>query len=551
MKLRTDCIPEFRFASRRSPVYAPRQMVAASQPLAVAAGLELLDAGGNAADAAVAVAAVLAVVEPCSTGLGGDAFVLFHEAGAGQTFGLNGSGRSPRTLTRDAVLSMGFAEGIPQLHALTVTVPGACGAWCDLAERFGKLGLARCLQPAIRLASEGFVVGPVTAQLWKRGAEGQLATAPGGRELTLDGRAPRPGERFVNKGLAGVLEGLAKGGKGFFYQGDTARRIAAAVQGAGGLLAEEDLAAHGAAATCWTEPLSVSYGGYALQECPPNGQGIVALIALNILKQLDREFTGDPQGVRRFHLMVEALRQAFGLARSHVADPDLADVPVEALLSESLAQKLASAIRTDRCLEQCPSLNPLPGSETVYFCTADSWGNACSMVNSNYMGFGTGIVPAGLGFSLQNRGANFSWEPDHPNCLGPGKRPFHTIIPAMLTDASGRLAAAMGVMGAFMQPQGHLQVLVNLLDHGLDPQAALDLPRFCLKSGSFGSVLCLEEGVPEETAAGLAALGHRIERTAGYDRALFGRGQVIIRDQNSGGYCAGSDPRADGLALGR
>ena len=526
-------------------------MVAASQPLAVAAGLEMLDAGGTAADAAVATAAVLAVVEPCSTGLGGDAFVLFHDASEGRTFGLNGSGRSPGALTREAVVQQGFAEGIPPHHALTVTVPGACAAWCDLAERFGRLGLPRCLEPAQRLAFEGFVIGPVTAELWRRGAEGQLRTAPGGRELTLDGRAPRPGERFVNKGMSGVLVGLAAGGKDFFYQGDTARRIAAAVREAGGLLSAEDLAAHGASAPCWTEPLSVPFQGYALQECPPNGQGIVALIALNILKQLDKEFTGEPLGVRRLHLMVESLRQAFGLARAHVADPELVEVPVAELLSESLARRLAADIRTDRCLEQSPSLNPLPGSETVYFCTADQAGNACSMVNSNYMGFGTGIVPAGLGFSLQNRGANFSWNPEHPNCLGPGKRPFHTIIPAMLTHADGRLAAAMGVMGAFMQPQGHLQVLVNLLEHGMDPQAALDLPRFCLKSGSFGSVLCLEEGIPEDTAAGLAALGHQVERTCGYERALFGRGQVIVRDHASGSYCAGSDPRADGLALGR
>lgn len=570
-------MPDLPFTSRRSPVYGRRGMVAASQPLAVAAGLEILAAGGNAADAAVAAAAALNVTEPTSTGIGGDCFALYYEAATGRITALNGSGRAPAGLTLERLRREGFGDVLPPYHAHTVTVPGACAGWCDLIERHGSLPLARILAPAVRLAEEGFPVAPITAYHWARGAERQLAHAPGGRELTIEGRAPRPGEIFRNPGLARTLRAVAEGGKDAFYRGPIAEAIAATVQAAGGCMTVEDLAGH---TSTWDEPISTTYRGLRIWECPPNGQGLAALLALNILEGFDLASL-DPLSPERLHLAIEAMRLAFADARWYIADPQFTDVPIYQLLSKDYAAERRKLINPSHATLDQRRGTPIAGSDTVYFCVVDAAGNACSFINSNYMGFGTGIVPAGWGFTLQNRGHNFSLDPAHPNALAPGKRPYHTIIPGMITrdrkpeaggleagkldegilpaqstnsqstspQSTNLLLAPFGVMGGFMQPQGHLQVVVALADDGLDPQAALDRPRFCIGDGAAGGRVSLEEGIPAATVAALAGMGHPVDVVAGHERALFGRGQIIRRDPETGVLCGGSDPRADGCAM--
>jgi gamma-glutamyltranspeptidase / glutathione hydrolase len=528
-------------------------MVAASQPLAVAAGLEILAAGGNAADAAVATAAALNVTEPTSTGIGGDCFALFFDAATGQVTALNGSGRAPAALTLGRLEQEGLGRELPPYHPYTITVPGACAGWCDLNERHGRLPLSRILAPAIRLADEGFPVAPITAYFWQRGAERQLAQAPGGRELTIDGRGPRPGEIFRNPGLARTLRAVAGGGKAAFYQGRIAEAIAVTVQRAGGCLSVEDLASH---CSTWDEPISTTYRGLRIWECPPNGQGLAALLALNLLEGFDLAAL-DPVSPERLHLEIEAMRLAFADTCWYVADPVFDPAPLDALLSKDYAAKRRRLINPGRATLNQRRGSPVAGSDTVYFSVVDGEGNACSFINSNYMGFGTGIVPSGWGFSLQNRGHNFSLDPDHPNALAPGKRPYHTIIPALATRAEDdTLIASFGVMGGFMQPQGHVQVVVALADDRLDPQAALDRPRFCIEAvgpsqwdGALDSKVALEDGIPAATLTVLAAMGHPVTPVSGHERAIFGRGQIILRDPATGVLCGGSDPRADGCAM--
>ena len=537
--------PPLPFASRRSPVYARRGMVASSQPLATEAGLEILRRGGNAADAAVATAATLALTEPTSTGLGGDCFALFYEGASGKVTALNGSGRAPARLTLDLLREQGFGRALPPLHAHNVTVPAACAGWCDLIDRHGTLEMAQILETPTRLADDGFPVEPITAYYWARGGARQLGKAFGGSQLLLGGRAPEAGEIFRNPGLARTFRAIAKEGKDAFYRGEIARKIAAAVQASGGVMTEEDLAAHH---STWDEPIATSYRGVRLWECPPNGQGIVALLALNVLSELP--LPRDLLSTDGLHLLIESLRLAFADAQRYVADPAKADVPTKALLGRAYAKRRAALVNPKRANPRAAPGSLKAGSDTVYFSVVDGSGNACSFINSNYMGFGTGIVPEGTGFPLQNRGANFSLDPAHPNALAPGKRPYHTIIPGMATrEADGSLYASFGVMGGFMQPQGHVQVLLGLLS-GLDPQAALDRPRICLDEGEPGGTVLVEEGIPDRTMAGLKARGHRVQRVTGHERAVFGRGQVILRDPETGVLCGGSDPRADGCALG-
>ena len=521
-------------------------MVATSQPLAVAAGLEVLSQGGNAADAAVSTAAALNVTEPTSTGIGGDCFALYYDASSGQVSALNGSGRSPQALSLERLQAEGLGDALPAFHPYTITVPGACAGWHDLVERHGRMSLSAVLEPAIRLAEEGFPAAPLTSHYWERGAQRQLRTAPNGQELTLEGRAPRPGEIFRNPGLARTLRRVAEGGKLAFYQGEIAAAIAAVVQQAGGCLDEADLAAH---TSTWEQPISATYRGLRIWECPPNGQGLVALMALNILESYDLASQA-PLSAERLHLEIEALRLAFADARWYIADPATHPAPLERLLSkEYAAQRRQHLDVAEATLDQVRGA-PYASSDTVYLSVVDREGNACSFINSNYMGFGTGIVPKGWGFTLQNRGHNFSLVPGHPNALAPGKRPYHTIIPAMATrQADGALYASFGVMGGFMQPQGHLQVVVALADDGLDPQAALDRPRFCIEDGTSGGAVAIEEGFPQNTIDDLERMGHPLRRVSGYERATFGRGQIILRDPSSGVLAGGSDPRADGCAM--
>ena len=534
------------FSSRRSPVLGKRGIVAASQPLAVAAGLEVLSKGGNAADAAVATAATLNVTEPSSTGIGGDCFALFYDAKTRHVTALNGSGRAPASLTLERLQREGYGEELPPYHPYTITAPGACAGWCDLLELHGRLPISGVLAPAIRLAEEGFPVAPLTAHGWHLGVEQQLRHTLGGLELTINGRAPRTGEIFHNPNLARTFRRVAEGGKQAFYQGEIAAAIASTVQKAGGCLTEADLAAH---TSTWEQPISTVYRGIRVWECPPNGQGLTALIGLNILEGFDLAAL-PALSPERLHLAIEALRLAFADTRWYVADPAFNPAPLEGLLSKEYAAERRRLIDTQRAMLDQVHGSPVAGSDTVYLSVVDGEGNACSFINSNYMGFGTGIVPSGWGFSLQNRGHNFSLDPNHPNALAPRKRPYHTIIPAMAThQADDSLYASFGVMGGFMQPQGHLQVTIALVDDGLDPQAALDRARFYIQDGQAREKVLLEDGISLGTVARLSEMGHSVTPVSGYGRGTFGRGQIIIRDSDSGVLWAGSDPRADGCAM--
>jgi gamma-glutamyltranspeptidase/glutathione hydrolase len=542
---------DLAFTSRRSPVYSLAGMVATTQPLAVAAGLKILSEGGNAADAAVATAAALNVTEPTSTGLGGDCFALFYEAATGQITALNGSGRAPAALSLDRLNNEGFQGELPPYHPYTITVPGACAGWCDLVACHGQLALQQILAPAIKLAEEGFPVSSITSHYWNNSA-GRLATVAGGIELTINGRAPRPGEIFRNPGLARTLRKIAEGGKTSFYQGEIAQAIANVIQEAGGCLTESDLAAH---TSTWERPICTTYRGFRIWECPPNGQGLATLLALNLLEGFDLASL-PPLSSQRLHLMIEAMRLAFADTRWYVADQEFNPAPVEQLCSKDYADQRRRLIHPKHATLDQQRGSPTSSSDTVYLCAVDADGNACSFINSNYSGFGTGIVPSGWGFSLQNRGYGFSLDPSHPNALAPGKRPYHTIIPALITldaDPGAKipniLQASLGVMGGFMQPQGHVQVVVGLVDDQLDSQAALDQLRFCIEDGTAGGQVALEEGIAPLVLSELEALGHQVYTASGYGRSTFGRGQVIWRDPQTGVLCGGSDPRGDGCAM--
>jgi gamma-glutamyltranspeptidase / glutathione hydrolase len=537
---------EFGFRSYRSPVYGRQGMVAASHPLAVAAGLAILQKGGNAADAAIATSAALNVTEPNLNGLGGDTFVLYYEHETRQVSALNGSGRAPAALSLERLQREGFGEELPPFHPYTITVPGACAALFDLNERFGRLSMAEILTPALHLAEEGFPVTPLTAHFWERSAERLLSRTINGHELTIDGRAPHTGEIFRNPGMARTLRTLIDGGKAAYYQGPIAEAIAEVVSQAGGCLNEADLTAH---TSTWDVPISVQYRDLRVWECPPNGQGLTALLALNILEGYDLAEM-PPLSPQRLHLLVEALRLAFADAHHYVSDPAFAHIPLDELLSKEYAACRRAMIDPFRAMQRLAHGSPHSSSDTVYFSVVDGGGNACSFINSNYMGFGTGIVPKGWGFTLQNRGANFSLKPGHFNALAPGKRPYHTIIPALATHAEDdTLYACFGVMGGFMQPQGHVQVLLALAEDGQDPQAALDRPRIMVDADNGVGLVKLEEGIPSESIAALEAMGHPVQTVSGYERAIFGRGQIIRRDRETGIIWGGSDPRADGLAM--
>lgn len=537
------------FDSYRSPVLATRGMVASSQPLAVQAGLSILMDGGNAADAAVATAAALNIAEPTSTGIGGDCFALYFDAQTRTVTALNGSGRTPAALTVELIRRQNLAgndfEIADPFHAHCVTVPGACAGWCDLIERHGSMPMAKILAPAIRLAEEGFPVAPLTSYFWNRGANRQLNLDGRGRALTIDGRGPKAGELFRNAGLGRTFRTVAEGGKEAFYRGEIGRKIVGAVQKYGGVMTEDDLAAH---TSTWDAPISTTYRGLRVWECPPNGQGLTALIALNILEGFDLALL-DPLSPERLHLIIEALRLAFADARWYVADPAFNPAPLDGLLSKEYAAQRRAIINRSKATTDTKHGSPVAGSDTVYFCVVDGAGNACSFINSNYMGFGTGIVPEGAGFSLQNRGHNFSLDPNHPNVLAPRKRPYHTIIPGLLTRADGSLYGPFGVMGGFMQPQGHTQVVVGMIDDALDPQAVLNRPRICLEPGEPSGGVAVEEGMPREAVLRLETMGHRVQLISGYGRAMFGRGQIIRREPD-GVLWGGSDPRADGCAFG-
>ena len=544
------------FISRRSPVLARGGIVASSQPLATSAGVEMLRAGGSAADAAVAAAAALAVTQPCSTGMGGDAWCLYYEAATRSVHALNGSGRSPAALDLDRAREAagGGSLHLPPLHPFAVTVPGGPAAWADVVARFGRRPLAEVLAPAAEMAERGYPVAPQTARWWKNGAERQLAGRRHGGELLLEGRAPRAGEVMRIPTLARSLREIGEGGKAAFYKGRIAEAIVAALAEEGGVLSLADLAAHESE---WVDPISLDYRGTRIWECPPNGHGLAVLVALNVARGLD--LAAAPAGsAARAHLLVECMRLAFAETAWHVADPAFYRAPLAELLSDGFGRERARLIDPRRAMSKvarAPLAGAPAGGDTVYLCAVDAQGNACSFINSTFMGFGTGIVAGGCGLSLQNRGCGFRLDPKHPNRLEPRKRPYHTIIPGMATrESDGALVCPFGVMGGMMQPQGHLQVVSALVDDELDPQAALDRPRFQIQEGEPDGAVMVEDAPDGPIARGLSALGHRVAAVQGADRYVFGLGQVIMVEAAAAGpaVCwAGSDPRGDGCAMGR
>ncbi|XP_041913934.1 glutathione hydrolase-like YwrD proenzyme isoform X1 [Alosa sapidissima] len=558
-------LPELPFTSRRSPVVCLHGCVASSQSLASVIGMDILKKGGNAADAAVAVAAALNVIEPCSTGLGGDCFCLYFDAQTGHVRGLNGSGRSPKAQSLELMQSRGFRKGSPPpaFHALNITVPGAAACWCDTIQHFGskKLSLADILEPACDLAMGGFPVAEVTAYHW---AKWTKAMRDAGRELgghfLPNNQPPKHGQVVTNLGLAQTFQEIACRGKAGFYEGRIAEAIVEVVRENGGVMSLEDLKNH---TSTQITPISTEYKTVRLWEVPPNGQGMAALIALNILENFPLKGMHH-NSADYLHLLVEAFKLSLADTTHFNADPAQANIPLEGLLAKDYSQQRARLIQMDRARTGKEPGTPR-GSETVYFSVVDAEGNACSFVNSNYMGFGTGLVPKSCGFSLHNRGAHFSLDANHANCIGPEKRPYQTIIPALLTEASSnRLLCSFGVMGAFMQPQGHVQVLLNMLEFGMNPQQALDAPRVCVQydEASQHWQLSMEAGVEESVAEELKRRGHALRwPVAGHDRAQFGRGQVISvgawwdpaaqpSDPAPRVLWAGSDPRADGCAVG-
>ena len=538
---------ELRFESRRSPLIARRAAVATSQPLAARIGLDVLRSGGNAADAAVATAAALNVVEPTMTGIGGDCFALYFEAATREVHAVNGSGRAPAALSLAELDRRGVRGALPQRSALAVTVPGAAAAWCDTVERHGRLALADVLAPAIELCEEGAPVSPLVAHLWAEG-EPHLRQGPHADEMLLRGRPPRAGEIWRSPSLARTLRAVASGGAESFYTGRIAEAICSVVKELGGVLDPADLAAH---RSTFEAPIRARYGEHWVYECAPPGQGLAALLALQIVDGLPLAGR-DPRSAEVLHLLIEAMRLAFADARRYVADPAFGAVPVEGLLDPAYAAGRRALIDPARAGVDPLAGSPPATSDTVYLAVVDEEGNACSFINSNYNGFGTGLVPEGCGFTLQNRGRGFSLDPQHANAVAPGKRPYHTILPGLATHADGELYACFGVMGAFMQPQGHLQLLVNLITHGMDPQSALDAPRFRIVAEEEGGRVQLEEGIADSDLGRLSELGHPVERVGGLYRASgkLGRGQAIARDRDTGALWAGSDGRADGCAVG-
>jgi gamma-glutamyltranspeptidase/glutathione hydrolase len=532
-----------RVPAGRSAARASHGMVASSQPLASQAGLDVLKRGGNAVDAAIVMAAVLNVTEPNMTGIGGDAFMMVYSAKTKKIEALNASGRAPRALTRDLLASRGITQ-MPTSGMETITVPGAFDGWVTLLEKHGTMKLADLLAPAIALADQGFPVMEKTVADWIPEV-GKLKRTPAAAATYLvNGEAPKPGAIFVQKNLARTLRTLAKGGRDAFYRGEIARAIVDYCQKNGGLLSMEDFTEH---RPTWVEPISTVYRGHTLYEFPPNNQGLTALMILNILEGIDLQAMRT-EPARYYHTLIEATKIAFADRNRYIADPAFSKVPVAALLSKDYAAKRRGLLNPEKAIDP-PSYGEVKmGSDTTYFTVVDKDRNAVSFINSIFNSFGSGIVAGDTGIMLHNRGTGFVLQADHPNRLEPGKRPFHTLIPAMVFK-DGRLLLSYGVMGGDIQAQGHAQVLINLIDRGLNLQQAIDAPRIRYVSGRG---VMLEEGLTAPVIAELIKRGH--ERLLPPDgimhRALMGGGQAIMVDPQTGALVGASDIRKDGLAIG-
>jgi gamma-glutamyltranspeptidase/glutathione hydrolase len=482
---------------------------------------------------------------------------------------MNGSGHSPQKLSVDYLRQRGVKGGqIPLRDLNCVTVPGAAAAWVDTVEKFGsgKLSIAEVLAPAIRLAEEGVPVSEVHSYNWQHSEDLIQNASPNGHEMLLNGKAPLPGQIMKFPNLAKTFRAVAEQGKDGFYKGRIAEAIVELVQSKGGVMELDDLAKH---ETSFVEPIKYTYAeDVTVYECPPNGQGITALVALGILEQMQIQgkipslLELEHNSAEYLHALIEALRLAFSDTQYYVTDPEFNKIPVDELLSKEYLSKRAALFNPQARNPDIVHGNPVNSSDTVYFTASDQWGNACSFIQSNYAGFGTGAVPKGCGFTLQNRGAGFVLREGHPNCLQGGKRPYHTIIPAMALRGDD-LFLSYGVMGGFMQPQGHVQVLLNML-RGFTAQAALDAPRFCISAGmpdpddknpaAFGVAsggINFEDAIPSSTIQKLRAMGHDANTVSGWGREMMGRGQIIQKIVDASGkivWAAGCDPRSDGHA---
>lgn len=523
-------------APGRSPIYAANGALATSHPLATQAGLAMLKKGYNAVDAAVTAAAVLAVVEPAMTSIGGDGFALISVPGQ-PLYGLNGSGRAPAALSTEMLMAQGWSQ-MDDLSPHAVTVPGVVKCWESLLESHGTIGLEEALRPAIVAAEDGFVVYPRVGTDWAECTEKLASQGTGGLHYLSDGQAPRIGSIHKLPALANTLKLVAKHGAKGFYEGSVAADIVAELRERGGIMTEEDLAGISADPCA---PVSSGYRDITLAELPPNGVGITAQIILNLLENFD--FQGlDPHGTDRFHLEVEAARIAYAVRDAHIGDPDTMNLAAEALIDKAWAKGLAATVDPSRRNNHLPSPDPNFQSDTIYLSCVDRDGMAVSLINSIFKGFGSGIVTEKTGIILQNRGAGFRVSPGHPNTIEGGKRPLHTIIPAMaMQDDKPRYC--FGVMGGQYQPTGHAHVITNMIDYGMDPQEALDSPRIFWRPDE---TLEIEPTLGEKVYDGLKARGHPVDWTT----SPIGGGQIIEIDHEAGVLIAGSDPRKDGCAMG-
>ena len=532
----------------RSEVLARNGMVATSHPLATQVGLDILKKGGTAIDAAIAANAALGLMEPTGNGVGGDLFAIVWDAKTKQLYGLNASGPSPKGLTLKYLQDQGLTH-IPALGPLPVSVPGAVSGWFELHGKFGKLPMETILGPAISYAEEGFPLSQLVAWYMNRSVPlYQSKGFPNIQETYMDqngGKLPKEGEIYKNPLLANTLRQIAKGGRDAFYKGKMAKLVAEFIQSQGGFLSVEDLANHKAE---WVTPVSVNYRGYDVWELPPNGQGIAALQMLQILEGYD--FTNVPFGsAEHIHRVTEAKKLAFEDRAKYYADPDFVNIPVETLLSDSYANERRQQI-TERAGTY--SAGEISAGETIYMTVADGQGNMISLIQSNYRGMGSGMVPPGLGFMLQDRGELFSLTPGQANTYEPEKRPFHTIIPAFITK-DGEPYASFGVMGGDFQPQGHTQIVMNLIDFGMNLQEAGDASRFDHNGGSTPTgehkgmgVIRIESGIPYETVRGLIDRGHTVQ----FGRDIYGGYQAIRWDPVQKVYHGASESRKDGQAAG-
>ncbi len=542
--------PEGKMFATRSVTVARHGMVAAAHPVAVQVGVDVLRRGGSAVDAAIAVDAALGLMEPTSCGLGGDLFAMVWDPESGKLYGLNGSGRAPAALTPDKVPAEEDGT-IPLYSPYSWTVPGCADGWFELHERFGRLPMRDLLAPTIAYAREGVPVPEVIAGAWARSAR-VFRDKPGFAEVFMPGgHAPAEGEPFANPALARTLELLAEGGRDAFYRGPVAHEIVAFSQKVGGFFSEADFAAHRSE---WVTPISTTYRGVTVWELPPNGQGLAALEMLNILERFDLRTLG--RGNPDFwHLLVEAKKLAYEDRARFYADPAFVDIPIRGLLDKEYGARQAARIDMEHAARRLEPGNPrLREGDTTLLVAADERGMMVALIQSNYTGFGSGYVVPALGFGLQDRGGLFSLQPGHPNVLAPGKRPFHTIIPAFMGER-GTPNIAFGVMGGDMQPQGHVQIVVNLVDFGMNLQEAGDAARFHHAGSSEptgtvmrdGGVLHLESGVGPEVRRELVRRGHRIQESTG---TVFGGYQAIRRDPDTGVYFGASESRKDGMAAG-